>query len=98
MKSAESAIGCHNFQFSVASGNRQQKVFVITDRKHLNESSPAINWSFEALLLRGSLAAGKKSEVRSQKKYFYKYEMLPTDILHSWHHPLGFLLRDRPDI
>ncbi|MEG3834352.1 MULTISPECIES: hypothetical protein [unclassified Microcoleus] len=50
MKPAESAIGWHNFQFWVPSGNRQQKVFVI------------------------------------------------TDILHSWPHPLGFLLRDRPDI
>ncbi|MEG3902325.1 MULTISPECIES: hypothetical protein [unclassified Microcoleus] len=50
MKPAESAIGWHNFQFWVPSGNRQQKVFVI------------------------------------------------TDILHSWRPPLGFLLRDRPDI
>ncbi|MEG4179911.1 hypothetical protein [Microcoleus sp. S13_C3] len=39
-----------DFQFSVPSGNRQQKVLVI------------------------------------------------TDILHSWRHPLGFLLCDRPGI
>ncbi|MEG4507312.1 hypothetical protein QUA86_18680 [Microcoleus sp. F6_B6] len=50
MKPPESAIGCHHFLFSVPSGNRQQKVFVI------------------------------------------------TDILHSWRHPLGFLLCDRPDL
>ena len=31
MKLRESAIGYHNFQFWVPSGNRQQKVFVITD-------------------------------------------------------------------
>ena len=46
-------------------------------REHLNESSQARNWSSEALLLRGSLAARKESEGRSQKKCFYKYEMLP---------------------
>ncbi|MEG4214609.1 hypothetical protein QUA27_04735 [Microcoleus sp. Pol14C6] len=34
MKPAESAIGWHNFQFRVPSGNRQQKVFVITDILH----------------------------------------------------------------
>ncbi|CAA9424805.1 hypothetical protein AVDCRST_MAG84-7404 [uncultured Microcoleus sp.] len=47
MKPAKSAIGCHNFQFWVPSGDRQQKVFLI------------------------------------------------SDILHSWRHPLGFLLRDQ---
>ncbi|MEG4115892.1 hypothetical protein QUA43_00135 [Microcoleus sp. N9_B4] len=51
------------------------------DREHLNESRQAKNWSFEALLLRGSLAAEKESEGRSQKKCFYKYEMLPMDRL-----------------
>ncbi|AFZ07450.1 hypothetical protein Osc7112_3056 [Oscillatoria nigro-viridis PCC 7112] len=44
--------------------------------EHLNESSPARKWSFEALLLRGRR---KESEVRSQKKYFYKYEMLLSE-------------------
>jgi len=48
------------------------------DREHLNESRQARNWSFEALLLRGSLAARKEEEGRSQKKCFYKYEMLPV--------------------
>ncbi|MEG4856623.1 DEAD/DEAH box helicase [Microcoleus sp. K1-B6] len=46
-------------------------------REHFNESSQASNWSFEVLLLRGSLAARKEEEGRNQKKCFYKYEMLP---------------------
>jgi hypothetical protein len=50
-------------------GYRPSRVSFVTG--HLNESSPAINWSFEAGGRR------KESEGRSQKKYFYKYEMLP---------------------
>ncbi|WP_445311716.1 hypothetical protein [Microcoleus vaginatus] len=49
--------------------------FLANAPEHLNESSQAKNWSFEALLLRGRR---EESEGRSQKKCFYKYEMLPN--------------------
>ncbi|MEG4938788.1 hypothetical protein [Microcoleus sp. F4-D5] len=40
--------------------------------KHLNESIQAINLIFEAA------GKSKEAEGRNQKKYFYKYEMLPS--------------------
>jgi hypothetical protein len=53
--------------------------------EHLNESSQARNWSFEA----GGRRQKKKAEGRNPKKCFYKYEMLPSQLMILYHSPLA---------
>ena len=71
--------GCR-FLMSVDVSSQDSFIFppshvIQTLREHLNESSQAINWSWEPGGKR------KKEEGRNQKKCFYKYEMIPTSPL-----------------